>query len=607
MCLAAIAAATTAVHDSTFVPDHVLRVTQTNLSVACEHRLSVVVNGTSPGPTLNIAPGKSTWIRVYNDMAKENLTMHWHGLAQRMAPFADGSLQASQWPIPPGHFFDYELAAEPDDSGTYFYHSHVGMQALSASGALIVDDCKCPYKYDDERIFFFSDYFNKTDSNLTAGLQAVPFKWSGEVNSVLLNGMGIALGKEKGFSNATSVFSSKLAGCGPAIVNVSPGKTYRFRFIGSTGLSLITLGFEGHKNLTIVQVDGNEYNKPVSSDRIQLGSGQRYDVLFTAKSAEELKKSGKSSFWIQYETRDRPTKSKFYALLQYSNILASNNSSPALPPPPPPLPQTPPLTLPNETYDWIDSYQLTPLFPAQNAHPSLGEVTRRIILDTVQLISPTTNQTIWNMANLTWTAGTLQRPVLVDIYERGDAAIPSFEAAQKNGGWDPATRSFPARVGEVLEIVFQNRGSFVNNGGGLDVHPMHAHGQHVYDIGSGNGTYNATANEEKMVKEGYRAVKRDTSMLYRYTEVVGAGKDGGWRAWRIRVQQPGVWMVHCHTLQHMEMGMQTVWVVGGAEEIVTISGEESVGYLTYGGSVYGNKTHDPTCWEMPGHGAGCGV
>ena len=54
-----------------------------------------------------------------------------------MAPFSDGSVQASQWPIPPGHFFDYELAAEPEDSGTYFYHSHVGMQALTAAGALI--------------------------------------------------------------------------------------------------------------------------------------------------------------------------------------------------------------------------------------------------------------------------------------------------------------------------------------------------------------------------------------------------------------------------------------------------------------------------------------
>lgn len=81
---------------------------------------------------------------------------HWHGLAQRLAPFADGTPLASQWPIPPGHFFDYEIATENDDSGTYFYHSHLGMQEMAASGPLIVDDCEtAPFQYHDERIFHF--------------------------------------------------------------------------------------------------------------------------------------------------------------------------------------------------------------------------------------------------------------------------------------------------------------------------------------------------------------------------------------------------------------------------------------------------------------------
>lgn len=62
-------------HDETFIPDHVLRVTKQNISVACESRYSVVINGTSPGPTLRLTPGTSAWIRVYNDMADSNLTM----------------------------------------------------------------------------------------------------------------------------------------------------------------------------------------------------------------------------------------------------------------------------------------------------------------------------------------------------------------------------------------------------------------------------------------------------------------------------------------------------------------------------------------------------
>ena len=109
-------------------------------------------------------------------------------------------------------------------------------------------------------------------------------------------------------------------------------------------------------------------------------------------------------------------------------------------------------------------------------------------------------------------------------------------------------------MGEVLEIVLQNTGWLVNSGGAMDVHPFHAHGQHFYDIGSGNGSYDGEANEEKLIRMGYKAVRRDTTMLYRYSAVTNPGGPAGWRAWRIRVNQPGVWLIHCHTLQHMVMG-----------------------------------------------------
>lgn len=62
-------------HDKTFVPDEILRVSSRNISVACETRQSAVVNGTAPGPELRILPGQTTWIRVYNDMTNDNLTM----------------------------------------------------------------------------------------------------------------------------------------------------------------------------------------------------------------------------------------------------------------------------------------------------------------------------------------------------------------------------------------------------------------------------------------------------------------------------------------------------------------------------------------------------
>lgn len=53
-------------------------------------------------------------------------------------------------------------------------------------------------------------------------------------------------------------------------------------------------------------------------------------------------------------------------------------------------------------------------------------------------------------------------------------------------------------------------------------------------------------------------------------------------------------MVHCHILQHMVMGMQAVWIMGNASEIIHGTPPDlAAGYLTFGGDAYGNATHDP--------------
>ena len=49
---------------------------------------------------------------------------------------------------------------------------------------------------------------------------------------------------------------------------------------------------------------------------------------------------------------------------------------------------------------------------------------------------------------------------------------------------DPVTYTWPAKIGEVLEIIWVNTGSLVHDNGGVDYHPFHAHGGHYYDIGS---------------------------------------------------------------------------------------------------------------------------
>lgn len=160
------------------------------------------------------------------------------------APFADGTPGASQWPIPPGHFFDYEIHVPVDMEGTYFYHSHVGFQGVSATGPLIIERKKKPsFRYDEERIFFLQDVFRKNDSTIEKGLEAAPLQWSGESDMILVNG--------KGGGDSNGIFCNASL----STIDVRPGRTYFFRFIGATALTFASIVLEDHE-FEIVEVDG---------------------------------------------------------------------------------------------------------------------------------------------------------------------------------------------------------------------------------------------------------------------------------------------------------------------------------------------------------------
>ncbi|MCJ1421622.1 hypothetical protein MMC32_007988 [Xylographa parallela] len=485
-----------------------------------------------------------------------------------VSPFSDGTPAASQWPIPPNHFFDYELETDVGMAGTYFYHSHIGFQAVTAAGPLIVEDAgHLPYRYHEDRIIALSDVFNNTDAQIESGLQASPFVWSGETANVLINGKGQLNG------------SVESPNCELASIDVEPDKTYRFRFIGGTALSFVSLAFEDHDQLVLIEADG-AYTKPVNTSYLQIGSGQRFSVLFRTKARSEL---SKSQFLMQVETRDRPTMTRSFAVLNYQYKGAKSRRLSA--------PLVPPLTLPPTTLGWLD-YKLESLHP-DPSFPLTAEVTRRVTIRTHQMITSTL---VWAQDNAPWFETFPAEPYLVSLYKNDSLEFPSYERALANDGIDPVTRAFPANIGEVIEIVVQNTGA---DSGGLDIHPFHAHGSHYYDLGSGNGTYDPVANEQHIA--GVQLAKRDTTMLYKYGEATTPGLDMGWRAWRLRVTEPGVWMVHCHILQHMIMGMQTVWVMGNETEIMTVPADDIQGYLVYGGSVYGNESFDPSPVHFKGN------
>jgi hypothetical protein len=71
-----VTSTTPMLHDASFSPDFILRVAEQPFTQSCLTKTDVIlINGTSPGPELRLTEGNIYWVRVYNDMEANNLTM----------------------------------------------------------------------------------------------------------------------------------------------------------------------------------------------------------------------------------------------------------------------------------------------------------------------------------------------------------------------------------------------------------------------------------------------------------------------------------------------------------------------------------------------------
>src|SRR3546814_17119575 len=85
---------------------------------------AIGINGTIPGPLVRLKEGTQVRIHVTNRLADEDSSIHWHGL---ILPFHMDGVPGLSFPgIAPGKTFTYEFPVR--QAGTYWYHSHSGLQ-----------------------------------------------------------------------------------------------------------------------------------------------------------------------------------------------------------------------------------------------------------------------------------------------------------------------------------------------------------------------------------------------------------------------------------------------------------------------------------------------
>ncbi|VAH81825.1 unnamed protein product [Triticum turgidum subsp. durum] len=102
----------------------------------CNSTDIIAVNGQLPGPTIDVFEGDEVVVDVIN-ASPYNLTIHWHGILQKLTPWADGPSMVTQCPIQPNGSYTYRFNVTGHE-GTLWWHAHSSFLRATVYGPLII-------------------------------------------------------------------------------------------------------------------------------------------------------------------------------------------------------------------------------------------------------------------------------------------------------------------------------------------------------------------------------------------------------------------------------------------------------------------------------------
>lgn len=263
-------------------------------------RIAIAVNGQVPAPTLYWSEGDTVTIRVTNRLSAVS-SIHWHGIL--LPADMDGVPGLSFAGIQPGQTFTYRF--EVKQSGTYWYHSHSGLQEqLGLYGPIVVLP-KAGERVEAERdyVVILSDWTDEKPERVLANLKKMSDFFNNKqptfgefIRDVRSMGFAAAVDKRKmwnqmrmmptDFSDVTA--SRNISGALRYLINGStaemnwtglfrPGERVRLRFINGAATTIFDVRIPG-LTMTVVSADGQDV-EPVTVDEFRISVAETYDVI----------------------------------------------------------------------------------------------------------------------------------------------------------------------------------------------------------------------------------------------------------------------------------------------------------------------------------------
>ncbi len=274
-----------------------LTIGEKTINVTGQDRPALAINDTIPGPVLRFTEGEDLVINVTNTLDVDT-SIHWHGL---ILPFEqDGVPGISFDGIKPGTTHTYRFPAQ--QSGTYWYHSHSGLQEQSGVyGSIVIEPKKRePFRFDRDYVVVLSDWQDTKPERILGNLKKMPDYYNYSQRTVGdffkdVSRMGFAAAFEDrrmwGDMRMTPTDIADVSGY-TFLVNgkntdqnwtglFKPGERVRLRFVNASAMTYFDVRIPGLK-MTVVQADGNNV-LPVSVDEFRIAVAETYDVIVRPK------------------------------------------------------------------------------------------------------------------------------------------------------------------------------------------------------------------------------------------------------------------------------------------------------------------------------------
>jgi CopA family copper-resistance protein len=280
------------------VGDHFdLTIAPLPMNITGRARLATAVNGSIPAPILRFREGDALTINVTNRLT-EPTSIHWHGVL--LPNGMDGVPGLTFRGIDPGETFTYRFLVR--QSGTFWYHSHSGMQQQTGlyGPLIILPRAAEPYAYDRDYVVMLSDWTDEDPMMVVSNLKQQGDYYNFQRRTLATfqqdaraQGLKTALtdrlmwGKMRmsptDIMDVTGATYTFLVNGQPPAANWTAlfkiGERVRLRFINASSMTTFDVRVPGLP-LSVVQADGNDV-EPISVDEFRIGAAETYDVIVT--------------------------------------------------------------------------------------------------------------------------------------------------------------------------------------------------------------------------------------------------------------------------------------------------------------------------------------